>query len=75
MNLKQQLLRYWLAMNASALQGAAHAGKAWLATAGAHTLTASVPSLNLNQFLAVLGFAFGLGILNWLDEHPLPTAP
>jgi len=69
---RQQLLRYWLAMNASAIQGAAHAGKAWLATAGVHAINEAVPALNLNQFLAVLGFTFGLGILDWLDKNPLP---
>ena len=70
--MKQQLLRYWLAMNASALRGAAHAGKTWLATAGVHAINGAVPALNLNQFLAVLGFTFALGILDWLDKNPLP---
>ena len=70
--MKKQLLRYWLAMNASALRGAAHAGKTWLATAGVHALDGAVPALNLNQFLAVLGFTFALGILDWLDKNPLP---
>ena len=71
-NFKQQFLRYWLAMNASALRGAAHAGKTWLATAGVHAINGAVPALNLNQFLAVLGFTFALGILDWLDKNPLP---
>ena len=70
--MKQQLLRYWLAMNASAIRGAAHAGKTWLATAGVHAIDGAVPALNLNQFLAVLGFTFALGILDWLDKNPLP---
>src|SRR5580692_11032840 len=70
--MKKQLLRYWLAMNASALRGAAHAGKTWLATAGVHAINGAVPALNLNQFLAVLGFTFALGILDWLDKNPLP---
>ena len=73
--MKQQLLRYWLAMNASALRGAAHAGKTWLATAGVHAINGAVPPLNLNQFLAVLGFTFALGILDWLDKNPLPEEP
>jgi len=73
--MKQQLLRYWLAMNASALRGAAHAGKTWLATAGVHAINGAVPALNLNQFLAVLGFTFALGILDWLDKNPLPEEP
>jgi hypothetical protein len=73
--MKQQLLRYWLAMNASAIRGAAHAGKTWLATAGVHAIDGAVPALNLNQFLAVLGFTFALGILDWLDKNPLPEEP
>jgi len=64
--------RYWLAMNASAIQSAAHAGKTWLATAAAHTLSGdTVPALGLMQFGSILLFAFGLAILNWLDAHPL----
>jgi hypothetical protein len=73
--LRAALWRYWLAMNASALQGAAHAGKAWLATAAAHAATDSVPALNFRQFLAVLGFAFAMEGLSWLDKNPLPTPP
>jgi len=72
--MKQQLLRYWLAMNASAVQAAAHSGKAWLATAGVHALNESVPALNLQQFTGVLIFAFGAEILNWLDKNPLPIS-
>ena len=72
--LKIQLLRYWLAMSASALQSAAHAGKAWLATAAAHAAAESIPALNLRQFLAVLGFAFAMELLNWLGKNPLPLA-
>ena len=60
-------------MNASAIQSAAHAGRAWLATAAAHAITGSVPALNLKQFLAVLALAFGMGILDWLDRNPLPA--
>jgi hypothetical protein len=69
--MKKQLFRYWLAMNASAIQSAAHAGKAWLATAGIHALNESIPALNLQQFGAVLLFAFGAEILNWLDKNPI----
>jgi len=61
-------LRYWLAMNASAVQSAAHATKAFVATAGAHVVQDSIPALNLSQIGAVFAFAF---VLNWLDAHPL----
>lgn len=75
MNWKQQCLRYWLAMNASAVQSAAHAGKAWLAVAGAHAIAETIPALDLNQFCAVLGVAFLQEIMNWLDKNPLPVTP
>lgn len=73
---KHELLHYWTAMNASAIQSAAHAGKAWLAVAATHTATGdAVPALNANQFLSVLGFAFILEIMNWISAHPLPALP
>ena len=70
---KLQILRYWLAMNATAVQSAAHAGKAWLAIAGAHAMSDTVPALTVQQFAAVLLLAFGSSLLDWLDKNPLPT--
>ena len=64
-------LRYWLAMNASAFQAAAHAAKAYVALALASAAGAGVPALNWKQLAAVFLFAFGQAILNWLAEHPL----
>jgi hypothetical protein len=58
-------------MNASAVQSAAHATKAFVATASAHVLQDSIPALNLPQIGAVFAFAFVLEILNWLEAHPL----
>ena len=74
--MKTQLLRYLLAMNASALQAAAHAGRAFFALAGAHALANEIPPINWQQFAAVFLLAFGMEILNYLDTHPLaPQAP
>jgi hypothetical protein len=73
--MKRQLLRYWWAMNATAVQSAAHAGKAWLATAAGHTVSATIPALDMKQFGAVLAIYFGLAILDWLDKNPLPYVP
>ncbi len=72
MNWKKQLLRYWLAMNASAVQSCAHSAKAWVATAALHAADDSIPVLNLAQFAAVLAFFFGQALLDYLDKNPLP---
>jgi hypothetical protein len=69
--MKDQLLRYCLAMNASALQAGAHAAKAFFAVAGAHAAVDSVPALNPHQLCAVFLLAFAMEILNYLDAHPL----
>jgi hypothetical protein len=70
-NIKQQLLRYWLAMNASAFQAAVHATKAFVGLAVAHAGLNGVPVLSWQQLLCVFGFAFGWEIVNWLDGHPV----
>lgn len=69
---KQQLLRYWLGMNASAVRAAAHSTKAFLGVAGAHSCVDSIPALNLQQIAAVFLLAFGSELLNYLDANPLP---
>lgn len=73
--MKQNLLRYWLAMNASALQAGAHAGRAFFALAGAHALANDIPPINWPQFAAVFLLAFAMEILNYLDTHPVPLSP
>ena len=72
MNFKQQLLRYWLAMNASAVQSCAHSVKAWIATAALHTADDAIPALTLAQFGAVISFFFLQSTLDYLDKNPLP---
>lgn len=59
-------------MNASALQAAAHSGKAFFGVAGAHAAIDAIPALNLQQLAAVFLLGFGMEILNYLDSHPLP---
>ena len=71
MNIPQTIVRYWLAMNASAVQSATHTTKTFIATATAHALQNNIPALNLPQAAAVFGLAFALEIFNWLDTHPL----
>lgn len=69
--MKTQLLRYLVAMNASALQAGAHAAKAFFAVAGAHAAVDAIPALNPHQLCAVFLLAFAMEILNYLDTHPL----
>lgn len=73
MNFKQQILRYWLAMNVSAFDAAVHAGAAFLGVAGAHAAVDSIPALNLRQFAAVFLIAFGRAVLAYLDAHPVES--
>ena len=70
--MKKQLLRYLLAMNVSAVQAGSHSLNAFLGVAGAHAAIDSIPALGLQQCAAVFLIAFGRGILNYLDTHPLP---
>ena len=67
------IIRYWLAMNASATQSAVHATKAFLAVSAAHAVQDSIPALNWQQLCAVFGMAFVIEIFNWLDLHPLTS--
>lgn len=71
MNLKQQILRYWLAMNASAFQAGIHAAKAYMGIATAHAAMDTIPALSLQQLAAAFLAAFGWELLNYLDTHPI----
>ena len=71
MNWKLSILRYWLAMNASAFDSAVHAAVAFFGVAGAHAAMDAIPALSIQQVAAVFLIAFGRAILNYLDQHPL----
>jgi len=71
MSTKEKLLRYWLAMNASALDASVHSSVAFFGVAGAHAAFEAVPALNLQQFAAVFLITFGRAILAYLDAHPI----
>jgi hypothetical protein len=71
MKIPAPILRYWLAMNASALQAAVHSAKAFFGVAGAHAAIDGIPALNLQQFAAVFLIAFGTELLSYLDKHPV----
>ena len=69
--LKAHLLRYWLAMNASAFDSAVHSVVAFFGVAGAHAVVDNIPALTLQQGAAVFLIAFGRALLDYLDKHPL----
>ena len=71
MKIPPSILRYWLAMNASAFDAAVHSSVAFFGVAGAHAAFDAVPALNLQQFAAVFLITFGRATLNYLDAHPL----
>ena len=71
MKIPPSILRYWLAMNASALDASVHSSVAFFGIAGAHAVSESIPALNAKQFAAVFLIAFGRAILSYLDTHPL----
>ena len=73
--LKAHLIRYWLAMNASALKSGVHSARAFFGVAGAHALTDTVSALTLQQLGSVFLIAFGSEILNYLDAHPISLVP
>ena len=69
--IKPSILRYWLAMNASAFDAAVHASAAFFGVSGVHAVVDAVPALTAEQFAAVFLMAFGRAILAWLDKNPL----
>ena len=71
MQLPKPILRYWLALNASALEAGLHAVTAYLGVAGAHAAVGSIPALQAGQLAAVFGISCGRGILNYLEAHPV----
>ena len=79
MKIPPSILRYGLAMNASAFDAAIHSSVAFFGVAGAHAAIDAVPALTLQQFAAVFLITFGRAILNYLDAHPvtelLPPPP
>jgi hypothetical protein len=69
--MQKQLLRYWLAMNATAFDSGARALYYFCGIAGAHEVSASIPAINLQQLACIFFIAFGRAILAYLDAHPL----
>jgi len=79
--MKLLLLRYWLAMNATAFDSAMHSVATFCGVAGAHEALGTVPALNLPQLALVFVVMFARAILKYQDAHPVsellpaPTRP
>jgi len=70
---KQQLLRYWFAANAAAIQGGAITTKTFLTLAGANAAGVAVPTLNLQQAAYVFLGSVAYHLFDFLASHPLPV--
>jgi hypothetical protein len=85
MKIPPSILRYWLAMNASAFQTTVHSVNLFLSSAAAHTVSEElpglgmIPAISLPQLLVFALFIFARAILAYLDAHPitelLPAIP
>ncbi len=72
MKLPPSIIRYWLAMNATAFDAGVHSLVIFCGVAGVHEVgPGAVPSLNLQQLAAVFCITFGRAMLAYLDEHPV----
>ena len=71
MKIPPSILRYWLAMNASAFDAAVHSSVAFFGVAGAHAAMDAIPALTIQHFAAVFFITFGRATWSYLDAHPL----
>ena len=75
MNIPPSILRYWLAMNASAFDSAVNSLMIYAGAASAHQVAqefnVTVAALSLQQIAVVFLSAFGWAILNYLHAHPV----
>jgi len=69
--MKNQIIRYLLAMNATAFDSAIHALVLFCGVAGTHQVMDSVPALNVQQLVTLFFIAFGRALLAYLDAHPI----
>jgi len=65
------LLRYGVAMNATALDAAVHSVVVFFGVAGAHAAMDAIPALTIHQLAAVFFITFGRAILQYVAAHPL----
>jgi hypothetical protein len=69
------ILRYWLAMNATAFDAAVASVMSYGGVATFHTAAAelgsNVPALTLQQLVLIFISSFGWAILQYLHAHPL----
>jgi hypothetical protein len=75
MKISPSIMRYWLAMNATAFDSAVAATRIYSGAAVAHVATAeigyTIPAITLQQFVIAFLSAFGWSILQYLQAHPV----
>lgn len=69
--MKQQILQYLVAMNATAFDSAIHALVLFCGVAGADKLTGQVTAMDARQLFWIFLIAFGRAILGYLERHPV----
>jgi hypothetical protein len=70
-SIKQQLFRYWLAMNASAFDSAVRACTTFTAGSAAHELVPSMMAFDLKQLGLLFVIAFAHGLDAYLKANPI----
>lgn len=63
--------RYWLAMNASAVDATVHSYMLISGVALVHVASDAVPAFNLQQCVSMFLLTFGRAILAYLSAHPV----
>jgi hypothetical protein len=63
--------RYWLAMNASAVDATVHSYVLISGVALVHVASDAVPAFNLQQCASMFLLTFGRAILSYLSAHPI----
>jgi hypothetical protein len=69
--MKQQIARYWLAMNASAFDTTVNASLTYTGISLAHGASESIPALSLQQFGIFVCVTFGIAILKYIQANPI----
>lgn len=71
MKIPISIKRYWLAMNASAVDATVRSYTLISGVALVHVASDAVPAFNVQQCASMFLLTFGHAILNYLSAHPL----
>ena len=66
-------MRYWVAMNASAFDAAAHSALGFSGVAVVHAAAPAVAALDVKQLGTLFLVAFGKGLWSYLKANPVPA--